>query len=283
MWISDKWKEYKILDTSNGEKLELWGEYKLIRPDPQVIWNTKKSIDWNNPSAHYHRSEKGGGIWEIFNLPEIFTINYNNIPFRLKPMNFKHTGLFPEQACNWEWMADIIKRENKPVKILNLFAYTGAASIVCSLAGAQVCHVDASKGMIQWAKENAENCNINNIRFIVDDCIKFIKREARRGKKYDAIIMDPPSYGRGPNGEIWKLENELYSLLNICLDVLSEKPIFFLLNSYTTGLSASSMKYLLGITVVKKFGGEVESDELGIPVISTGYNLPCGASSRWIS
>lgn len=284
MWISDQWKDFCTLDASNGEKLELWGRYKLIRPDPQAIWNTPKSALWKNPSAHYHRSSKGGGSWEIFDLPEVFTVSYRDLVFRLKPMSFKHTGLFPEQACNWDWAADMIARSPvKQPKILNLFAYTGGASLACSKAGGLVCHVDASKGMTQWAKENAEACGISNIRFIVDDCIKFVSREIRRGNRYDAVIMDPPSYGRGPGGEVWKLENELYSLLSLCLDVMSEKPLFFLLNSYTTGLSAGCMEYMLGVTIAKRFGGCVTASESGLPVRESGYILPCGASARWTS
>lgn len=282
MWIADKWKDFRVIDASCGEKLESWSGYKLIRPDPQVIWKTEKGPDWKkNIAAHYHRSEAGGGKWEIFDLPEVFSVSYRDLKFNLKPMGFKHTGLFPEQACNWDWADGVIRNCGYRPNVLNLFAYTGGASVACSRAGASVCHVDASKGMTAWAKENAALCGISDIRFIVDDCIKFVSREIRRGRKYDGIIMDPPSYGRGPGGEVWKLENELYSLLTLCLDVMSEKPLFFLLNSYTTGLSASCMEYMLGVTVAKKFGGKVTASEIGLPIERSGYILPCGASARW--
>lgn len=282
MWIADKWEDFRVIDASCGEKLENWSGYKLIRPDPQVIWKTEKGAEWKkNIAAHYHRSEAGGGKWEIFDLPEVFSVSYRDLKFNLKPMGFKHTGLFPEQACNWDWADGVIKNCGYRPNVLNLFAYTGGASVACSKAGASVCHVDASKGMTAWAKENAALCGISDIRFIVDDCIKFVSREIRRGRKYDGIIMDPPSYGRGPGGEVWKLENELYSLLTLCLDVMSEKPLFFLLNSYTTGLSASCMEYMLGVTVARRFGGKVTASEIGLPVERSGYILPCGASARW--
>jgi len=284
MWIADKWTSYQVLDASNGEKLEKWDKYRLIRPDPQVIWNTERDPDlWGSANAHYHRSSSGGGKWDIKKLPEVFEVNYRDLRFRLKPMGFKHTGLFPEQACNWDWLDETIRNAGRPVNVLNLFAYTGGASVACAKAGAKVCHVDASKGMTAWAKENAEVNGISNIRFIVDDCTKFVAREIRRGNKYDGIIMDPPSYGRGPGGEIWKLEDELYKLLELCMGVMSDRPLFFLLNSYTTGLSAMCMHYMVGATVQKKFGGVTEADEIGLPVKSTGLYLPCGTSVRWKS
>ncbi len=284
MWIADKWTSYEVLDASKGEKLEKWDKYRLIRPDPQVIWNTEKDRAlWGSADAHYHRSTSGGGKWDIKKLPEVFEVNYRGLRFRLKPMGFKHTGLFPEQACNWDWLDETIRNAGRPVNVLNLFAYTGGASVACAKAGAKVCHVDASKGMTAWAKENAEVNGISNIRFIVDDCTKFVAREIRRGNKYDGIIMDPPSYGRGPGGEIWKLEDELYKLLELCMGVMSDKPLFFLLNSYTTGLSAMCMHYMVGSTIQNKFGGTTEADEIGLPVKSTGLYLPCGASVRWKS
>lgn len=279
MWIADKWGDYHVLDASEGEKLEKWNEYILIRPDPQVIWATPKSdARWKNPTALYKRSSSGGGTWQINRLPASFRIQYRDLSFYIKPMNFKHTGLFPEQAVNWDF-ADKMIRSRDTVKVLNLFAYTGGASIACAKAGAEVCHVDASKGMVAWAKENAALNGIHNIRFIVDDCIKFVQREIRRGKKYDAIIMDPPSYGRGPGGEVWKLERELYSLLESCEQLLSDNPLFFLLNSYTTGLSAGCIRYMLGCTM--KHGGITDASEIGLPVASSGLVLPCGATARW--
>ncbi|PWM46444.1 MAG: SAM-dependent methyltransferase [Clostridiales bacterium] len=283
MWVADKWTDFEVIDCSSGEKLERWGQYTLIRPDPQVIWHTQKSENlWQKPSARYDRSKTGGGAWQINNLPAIFQVSYKNLRFALKPMGFKHTGLFPEQAVNWDFMQKAIKNAGREITVLNLFAYTGAASLACSAAGAKVCHVDASKGMVSWAKENAVLNGISDIRFIVDDCLKFVEREIRRGKKYDAIIMDPPSYGRGPNGEVWKLEDELHNLLNTCLSVLSDKPLFFILNSYTTGLGAACMKYMLEATVQKKFGGRVEADEIGLPVKVSSGVLPCGTTARWI-
>jgi len=286
VWTSDKWSDYEILDTTNGEKLERWDKYILVRPDPQVIWNTEKTHkNWKKYNALYNRNSQGGGSWDIIDLPETFSVKYDNFTFLLKPMNFKHTGLFPEQAVNWDWCAGKIKNahnaRNTPINVLNLFAYTGAASIVCSRAGADICHVDASKGMVSWAKENAVLNNISNIRFIVDDCIKFVQKEQRRGKKYDAIIMDPPSYGRGPNGEIWKIEEELYKFMDLCTTILSDNPLFFLLNSYTTGFSAGCMKYLLEATLGKKFKGLITASEIGLPVKNSPYVLPCGASARF--
>lgn len=284
MWIANDWKEYEVIDTSCGEKLERWGKYTLVRPDPQVIWDTPKvSRGWKNMNAHYHRSKKGGGEWEFFDLPEQWTIHYNDLTFNLKPFSFKHTGLFPEQAVNWDWMAEQIRNAGRPISVLNLFSYTGGATLACASAGASVCHVDASKGMVQWARENAALSGLTEkpIRWIVDDCEKFVAREIRRGRKYDAIIMDPPSYGRGPGGEVWKLEEQLYSLVTLCKQVLSDNPLFFILNSYTTGLSPAVMEYLLGVLLQKDFGGKVSSDEIGLKVSDTGLVLPCGSTAIW--
>ena len=283
MWIADGWKDYTILDTSDGEKLELWGKYSLIRPDPQVIWKSeRKNPLWKRADASYKRSHSGGGAWNENKLPESWTINYRDLTFRIKPMGFKHTGLFPEQATNWDWMRSLIEKAGRPVKVLNLFAYTGGATVACAKSGASVCHVDASKGMVAAAKENARLSGLENapIRYIVDDCKKFIEREIRRGNKYDAIIMDPPSYGRGPTGEIWKIEESIDAFVELCSGVLSDDPLFFLLNSYTTGLSASTMRYITGIRLVRRFGGNSEADELGIPVKDSGLALPCGSSVR---
>ena len=289
MWIANNWTDYEILDTSRGEKLERWGDYLLVRPDPQVIWDTeRKAPGWKRMNGHYHRSKKGGGEWEFFDLPEQWTIQYplcqgkNTLTFNLKPFSFKHTGLFPEQAANWDWFGEQIKNAGRPVKVLNLFAYTGGATLAAAKAGASVTHVDASKGMVAWAKENARSSNLESapIRWIVDDCVKFVERELRRGNHYDAIIMDPPSYGRGPKGEIWKIEDAIFPLVKLCAGLLSEKPLFFLINSYTTGLAPAVLTYMLGCTVKPRFGGTVRSDEIGLPVSSTGLVLPCGASGR---
>ena len=283
MWCADKWKDYSIIDTSDGEKLERWGKFTLIRPDPQVIWKTeKKNILWKRADASYRRSNKGGGAWNENKLPESWTIDYGELTFRIKPMGFKHTGLFPEQATNWDWMRDLIANADRPINVLNLFAYTGGATVAAAKAGASVCHVDASKGMVAAAKENARLSGLADakIRYIVDDCKKFIEREIRRGNKYDAIIMDPPSYGRGPTGEVWKIEEAIDSFVELTSAVLSDKPLFFLLNSYTTGLSASTMKYITSIRLLTKFKGKCEADELGIPVKDTGLCLPCGSSVR---
>ena len=284
MWIADGWKDYEVLDTSGGEKLERWGDYLLVRPDPQVIWNTKKeNPGWKKKNGHYHRSSKGGGEWEFFDLPEQWQIHYGSLTFNLKPFSFKHTGLFPEQAANWDWFSELIKKAGRPVKVLNLFAYTGGATIAAAAAGASVTHVDASKGMVTWAKENAASSGLADapIRWIVDDCVKFVEREIRRGNRYDGIIMDPPSYGRGPGGEVWKLEEQLYSLVTLCKQVLSDNPLFFILNSYTTGLSPAVMEYLLGVLLQKDFGGKVSSDEIGLKVSDTGLVLPCGSTAIW--
>lgn len=285
MRYTSKWKDYELLDCSCGERLERWGNVTLIRPDPQVIWKTpKKHPAWKRADAVYHRSNSGGGNWEVKNkIPPFWSIDYGDLTFNVKTMGFKHTGIFPEQAVNWDYTAELIKNAGRPVKVLNLFAYTGGATVACLKAGAQVVHVDASKGMVQWAKENAAASGVadRSVRWIVDDCVKFVQREIRRENKYDIIIMDPPSYGRGPGGEIWKLENEVYSFVELCTQVLSDDPIMVLINSYTTGLSPAVMQYILGSLVKPKFGGEVESDEIGLPVTQTGMVLPCGASAIW--
>lgn len=285
MWIADGWKDYEVIDCSDGEKLERWGKYILLRPDPQVLWSTpKKNPNWNKLNGHYHRSNKGGGEWEFFSLPKQWTINYRDLTFNLKPFSFKHTGLFPEQAANWDWFSKIIKESGrKDVKVLNLFAYTGGATCAAAKAGAAVTHVDASKGMVTWAKENAVSSVLSDapIRWIVDDCVKFVEREIRRGNKYDAIIMDPPSYGRGPKGEIWKIEEKIHPFIQLCSKLLSDKPLFFLVNSYTTGLAPAVLTYMISTEVKARYGGHVISDEIGLPVSDTGLVLPCGAAGRW--
>ncbi len=284
MWIANQWKDYEVIDCSGGEKLERWGDYLLIRPDPQVIWNTpKEHRGWKHPNGHYHRSAKGGGEWEFFSLPQEWSINYRDLSFHLKPFSFKHTGLFPEQAANWDWCAELIRNANRPIKVLNLFAYTGGATVSAAKAGASVTHVDASKGMVTWAKENAAASGLAEapIRWLVDDCGKFAEREIRRGNHYDAIIMDPPSYGRGPKGEIWKIEESIFPFLQTVSDLLSDQPLFFLLNSYTTGLQPAVLNYMLNTVLVPKFGGHVEADEVGLPVSANGLVLPCGAAGRW--
>lgn len=286
MWIADNWKDYEVIDTSSGEKLERWGKYLLVRPDPQVIWNTpKNNPGWRNKNGHYHRSAKGGGEWEFFNLPEEWSINYNGLTFNLKPFSFKHTGLFPEQAVNWDWFSDLIRKAGRPIKVLNLFAYTGGATLSAAYAGASVTHVDASKGMVNWAKENAAASGLKDapIRWLVDDCVKFVEREIRRGNHYDAIIMDPPSYGRGPKGEIWKIEESIFPFIELTSKILSDNPLFFLVNSYTTGLQPAVLTYMIETAIVSRFGGHVESSEIGLPVSSNGLVLPCGASGRWTS
>ena len=283
MWIADNWKDYTVIDTSSGEKLERWGKYTLIRPDPQVIWKTeKKNPLWCTADASYKRSRSGGGAWSDNKLPESWVISYRDLSFRIKPMGFKHTGLFPEQAANWDWFGDLIKKANRPIKVLNLFAYTGGATVAAAKAGAQVVHVDASKGMVAAAKENARLSGLESapIRYIVDDCKKFIEREIRRGNKYDGIIMDPPSYGRGPTGEVWKIEENIDEFVALTANLLSDEPLFFLLNSYTTGLSASTMKYITSVRLLSKRGGYSEADELGLPVGDSGLALPCGSSVR---
>ncbi len=292
MWVAERWKEYEILDCSDGEKLERWTKYLLVRPDPQVIWqDVKRAEGWKKPNAHYHRSDRGGGSWEFFDLPQTWEIHYDDLTFHLKPFQFKHTGLFPEQAANWDWFGDLIRKERKrrdeagddrPIKVLNLFAYTGGATCAAAKAGAVVTHVDASKGMVAWAKENAKSSKVpeTSTRWIVDDCVKFVQREIRRGNTYDAIIMDPPSYGRGPKGEIWKIEEQIHELIHICSSVLSEDPLFFLVNSYTTGLAPSVLTYLLSLELKDRYPCTIRSDEVGLPVKQTGLVLPCGAAGR---
>lgn len=285
MWIANQWKDYEVIDTSTGEKLERWGKYLLVRPDPQVIWNTPKNHSgWKKKNGHYHRSAKGGGEWEFFDLPQEWSIQYKELTFHLKPFSFKHTGLFPEQAVNWDWFSELIKEAGRPIKVLNLFAYTGGATLSAAKAGASVTHVDASKGMVNWAKENAAASGLADapIRWLVDDCVKFAEREIRRGNHYDAIIMDPPSYGRGPKGEIWKIEESIFPFVQLTTQLLSDRPLFMLINSYTTGLQPAVLTYMLETAVVSKFGGHVESSEIGLPVSSNGLTLPCGASGRWI-
>ena len=285
MWIADQWTDYEIADCTSGEKLERWGSYLLIRPDPQVIWHTpKRAAGWQHPNAHYHRSKKGGGSWEFFDLPDEWSISYRDLTFRLKPFSFKHTGLFPEQAVNWDWCRDLIEKAGRPVRVLNLFAYTGGATVSAAKAGASVTHVDASKGMVTWARENAAASGVSDapIRWIVDDCVKFVQREIRRGRQYEGIIMDPPSYGRGPKGEIWKMEDRIYELIGLCAQLLSDAPLFFLISSYTTGLSPSVLSYMLGTQLVQ-YGGSAEAQEIGLPVTSTGLVLPCGSAGRWQS
>ncbi len=285
MRVADGWKDYELLDCSDGERLERWGDVILIRPDPQVIWKTpKKHPMWKKANARYFRSSTGGGHWEVLRkTPDVWRINYKELSLNVKTMGFKHTGIFPEQAVNWDYTAQLIKDSDRPVKVLNLFSYTGGATVACLKAGAQVVHVDASKGMVAWAKENAAASSVADrpVRWIVDDCIKFVQREIRRGNKYDIIIMDPPSYGRGPGGEVWKLEDEVYGFVELCTQVLSDNPITVLINSYTTGLSPAVMQYILGSLVVPKFGGEVTGSEIGLPVTQTGMVLPCGASAIW--
>lgn len=291
MWIADHWNDYEVIDCSTGEKLERWGKYLLVRPDPQVIWDTPKTEKgWKKRNGHYHRSKKGGGEWEFFDLPEEWTIHYRlpiakELTFHLKPFSFKHTGLFPEQAANWDWFSVRIKEavaSGRSIKVLNLFAYTGGATLAAAAAGASVTHVDASKGMVSWAKENAVSSGLKDapIRWIVDDCVKFVEREIRRGNHYDAIIMDPPSYGRGPKGEIWKIEESVYPLVKRCAQLLSDRPLFFLINSYTTGLQPAVLSYMIS-TALSDFKGTVTSEEIGLPVSSNGLVLPCGASGRF--
>ncbi len=308
MWLARDWKDFEVIDASGGEKLERWGEYFLIRPDPQVIWDTgRRHPGWKHCHGHYHRSEKGGGKWEFFGLPEEWSIRYKQFTFRLKPFSFKHTGLFPEQAVNWEWMAGQLDRakqnrragqdrrtaqeaqtgqngqSGQPLKILNLFAYTGGATLAAAAQGASVTHVDASRGILSWARENAASSGLEQapIRWLTDDCAAFVQRELRRGNRYDGIVLDPPSYGRGPNGEVWKLEKDLYGLLKLCAELLSENAVFLLLNAYTTGLQPAALAYLVSSTVGKSLGGTVTADEIGLPVTESGLTLPCGASCRW--
>lgn len=288
MYIADQWVDFEVIDTGEGDKLERWGNYILRRPDPQIIWPIQNADEkWHKADAHYHRSSSGGGQWQINNkqLPERWTISYGDLRFHIKPTNFKHTGLFPEQAANWSWMMDKIKNANRPIRVLNLFAYSGGATVACAAAGAEVCHVDASKGMVQWAKENAQLSGLEEapIRYITDDVFKFVQREQRRGRQYDAIIMDPPSYGRGPKGETWKLEENLFPFLQECTTILSDNPLFLLINSYTTGLSPTVLEHLLSISMQKKYGGDINCGEIGLPITRSERALPCGILGRWES
>ena len=287
MNIANEWKDYKILDMADGQKLEKWGNIILSRPDPQIIWKEKSfPKKWKEANATYHRSKTGGGSWEYHKkLPEQWQIKYKDLTFNIKPMNFKHTGLFPEQAVNWDWMISKIKNSNREIKVLNLFAYTGGATVACASAGASVCHVDSSKGMVTWAKENVTSSGLADkpVRYIIDDVVKFVNREIRRENKYDAIIMDPPSYGRGANGEVWQFENNLYDLVDLCTKVLSDNPLFFLINSYTTGISSKVLENILNLTISKKFKGKTSSGEIGLPMENSKLVLPCGIYGRWES
>lgn len=282
MWVASDWKDYRLLDCGDGRRYEKWGRQYLVRPDPQAIWQPSES--WDKVNAIYHRSSTGGGSWEVLSLPESWQIGYKSLTFNIKPMSFKHTGVFPEQGANWDFIANMLSRRKKQANVLNLFAYTGGATLAAAAAGAKVCHVDASKGMVTWAKENAKSSGLGDapIRYIVDDCAKFVRREINRGHKYDAIIMDPPSYGRGPSGEIWRFEDNIYEFVKLCSQVLSDDPLFVIISSYTAGVSPSVPEYILGRLVVPRFGGHTESGELGLPVESTGMPLPCGHTSRWI-
>lgn len=286
MWVSDNWQDYELIDCGKGEKLERWGDRILVRPDPQAIWNTPRDHPmWRRPDARYARSASGGGAWEKRDVPGQWHIRYRDLTFQVKPMNFKHTGIFPEQAANWDFCADLIRKAGRPISVLNLFAYTGGATVACASAGASVCHVDAAKGMVNWAKDNAKLSGVSErpIRWIIDDCGKFVEREIRRGRQYDAVIMDPPSYGRGPSGEVWKLEENLYPFVELAAGVLSKNPLFFLINSYTTGLAPSVLTYILESVVSRRYGGHTQSDELGLPVTHTGLFLPAGSTGRWVA
>ncbi|MBP1994812.1 class I SAM-dependent methyltransferase [Paenibacillus eucommiae] len=285
MFYAEDWTDYELLDTGGGEKLERWGSYVLRRPDPQVIWPLEESRQWLTADAHYHRSSSGGGQWKYRKeLPDRWQITYDNkLTFHIKPTSFKHTGLFPEQAVNWKWMMDKISSSGRPIKVLNLFAYTGGASVACAYAGAEVCHVDASKGVVQWAKENLHLSGLGSrpVRFITDDVFKFVQREQRRGSKYDAIIMDPPSYGRGPAGETWKLEDDLFPFIQSCMSILSDNPLFLLINSYTTGISSTVLSNILTLAMKREFAGTITSGEIGLPITHSGLKLPCGILGRW--
>ena len=285
MWIASNWKDYRLLDCGGGQRYEKWGNQFLVRPDPQAIWEPARK--WDKVNAVYHRSNTGGGSWEVFSLPESWRISYKSITFNIKPMSFKHTGVFPEQGANWDFITEMIAKrraQGREVNVLNLFAYTGGATMAAAAAGAKVCHVDASKGMVSWAKENAKSSGLAEapIRYIVDDCIKFVNREIKRGHKYDAIIMDPPSYGRGPSGEVWRFEDNIYDFVRLCAGILSDDPLFVIISSYTAGVSPSVPEYILARTIGQRFGGKTASSELGLTVESTGLALPCGHTSRWI-
>ena len=286
MWIANRWKDYELIDCGGGEKLERWGKTVLVRPDPQAIWNTPRTRrEWKHPDGRYYRSKTGGGHWEKGKLLEHWQIHYGDLTFQIGAMNFKHTGLFPEQAANWDFAQEQIRNAGRLVSVLNLFGYTGGATVACAAAGAQVCHVDAARGMVAWGRENAKLSGLEQapIRWIVDDCGKFVEREIRRGRRYDAVIMDPPSYGRGPSGEVWKLEENLYPFLELVVQVLSDRPLFFLINSYTTGLAPSVLGYLLDTLVTCRYGGHTECGELGLPVTASGLVLPCGSTGRWMA
>jgi 23S rRNA (cytosine1962-C5)-methyltransferase len=287
MRISNEWKDYECIDAGNGEKLEKWNNIILRRPDPQAIWDTKKNEQWENVDGYYHRSHSGGGEWEFKKkLPEFWTVKYKDLTFKVSPTNFKHTGLFPEQATNWDFMIEKIKKANRPIKVLNLFSYTGAATMACSKAGAEVTQVDASKGMTEWAKENMHLCGLDNnkIRFIVDDCLKFVEREYRRGNKYDAIVMDPPSYGRGPNKEVWKFEDNIYKLIDACIKILSDEPLFFIINSYTTGISSIVLENILKTRLLPLYpNGSIDAGDIGLPITKNNLILPCGIYGRYQS
>ena len=286
MWVSDGWRDYELIDCGGGEKLERWGKHVLVRPDPQAIWQTPRNNPlWRRPDARYARASTGGGAWEKKDVPAQWQVRYRELTFQVKPMNFKHTGLFPEQAANWDFAMEQIRRAGRPISVLNLFAYTGGATVACAAAGASVCHVDAARGMVSWARDNARASGLEDapIRWIVDDCAKFVEREIRRGRRYDAVIMDPPSYGRGPSGEVWKLEDSLWPFVELVAGVLSDEPLFFLINSYTTGLAPSVLTYILEFLITPKYGGRTRSDELGLPVTESGLALPCGATGRWMA
>lgn len=286
MWVSDGWRDYELIDCGGGEKLERWGKHVLVRPDPQAIWQTPRNNPlWRRPDARYARASTGGGAWEKKDVPAQWQVRYRELTFQVKPMNFKHTGLFPEQAANWDFAMEQIRRAGRPISVLNLFAYTGGATVACAAAGASVCHVDAARGMVSWGRDNARASGLEDapIRWIVDDCAKFVEREIRRGRRYDAVIMDPPSYGRGPSGEVWKLEDSLWPFVELVAGVLSDEPLFFLINSYTTGLAPSVLTYILEFLITPKYGGRTRSDELGLPVTESGLALPCGATGRWMA
>ena len=286
MWVSDGWRDYELIDCGGGEKLERWGKHVLVRPDPQAIWQTPRNNPlWRRPDARYARASTGGGAWEKKDVPAQWQVRYRELTFQVKPMNFKHTGLFPEQAANWDFAMEQIRRAGRPISVLNLFAYTGGATVACAAAGASVCHVDAARGMVSWGRDNARASGLEDapIRWIVDDCAKFVEREIRRGRRYDAVIMDPPSYGRGPSGEVWKLEDSLWPFVELVAGVLSDEPLFFLINSYTTGLAPSVLTYILESLITPKYGGRTRSDVRGVPVTVSGLALPCGATGGWMA